>query len=83
MWRPDTDGTRRIDVASIQIVESIWLKQLLRKDPDLYFDEVRKKFVAKRRWGTSDAMISKALHFEGEGLSCHRRNEPTVFPGWS
>jgi transposase len=76
-WRecgdPTQTGRGGSTLRQANRAERIWLKQLLRKDPDLYFHEVRKKFVAKWRWEVSDAMISKALHFEGERLSPQER----------
>ena len=47
--------------------ERVWIKQLLRGDPDLFFFEVRAQFLARWRWSISDAMISQAIHFNGVG----------------
>ena len=46
--------------------ERVWTKRLMREEPDLFFFEVRAKFVARFRWPISDAMISQAIHFHGE-----------------
>jgi hypothetical protein len=54
--------TRRANAA-----ERIWIKALFQRHPDLYFYEVRAKFIARWRWNISDAMISQAIHWAGEG----------------
>ena len=45
--------------------ERVWIEQLLRADPDLFFFEVHSKFLARWRWAISDTMISQAIHFHG------------------
>ena len=47
-------------------VERKWIKALLVQQPDLYFFEVRAKFVQRWRWAISDRMISQALKFDGQ-----------------
>jgi hypothetical protein len=41
--------------------ERRWMKAQLREQPDLYFFELRAKFVQRFSWAISDKMISQAL----------------------
>ena len=41
------------------------MKAELREQPDLYFFELRAKFVQRWRWAISDRMISQALKVDG------------------
>ena len=52
--------------------ERVWIKTLLRSQPDLYFFEVTEKFVKEFTWRISHKMISAALHFAGEGADDHQ-----------
>jgi transposase len=45
--------------------ERRWMKAELREQPDLYFFELRAKFVQRWRWAISDRMISQALKVDG------------------
>ncbi len=69
-WRTSGDPTKLrtggCTVRQANDAERRWMKAQLRQQPDLYFFELRAKFVQRWRWAISDRMISQALKVDGE-----------------
>eukprot|EP01052_Picozoa_sp_SAG31_P031998 SAG31_NODE_3460_length_4248_cov_2.088696_1_plen_237_part_00 len=68
-WRTSGDPTKLrtggCTARRANDAERRWMKAELKKQPDLYFFELRAAFVQRWQWAISDRMISRALKVDG------------------